>query len=46
MSMKVARWYGQRDIRVETAPIPSPKAHQVKIAVKYTGICGSDLHEY
>lgn len=46
MSMKVARWYGQRDIRVETAPIPSPKAHQVKIAIKYTGICGSDLHEY
>lgn len=46
MSMKVARRYGQRDIRVETAPIPSPKAHQVKIAVKYTGICGSDLHEY
>lgn len=46
MSMKVARWYGKRDIRVESADIPKPKAHQVKIAVKYAGICGSDLHEY
>lgn len=46
MSMKAARWYGKKDIRVETADIPSPKSNQVKIAVKYTGICGSDLHEY
>lgn len=46
MSMKVARWYGKRDIRIESADIPKPKAHQVKIAVKYAGICGSDLHEY
>lgn len=44
--MKAARWYGQRDIRVEDVPIPAVDAHQVKIAVKFTGICGSDLHEY
>lgn len=46
MTMKAARWYGKGDIRIEEVDIPSPKAHQVKIAVKYTGICGSDLHEY
>lgn len=44
--MKAARWYGPRDIRVEEVPVPGVKAHEVKIAVKYTGICGSDLHEY
>lgn len=44
--MKAARWYGRRDIRVEDVPVPVVKAHEVKIAVKFTGICGSDLHEY
>lgn len=46
MSMKAARWYGQRDIRVEEVDIPPVKPHQIRIAIKYTGICGSDLHEY
>lgn len=46
MNMKSARWHGQKDIRIEEVPIPEPKPHQIKIAVKYTGICGSDLHEY
>lgn len=46
-TMKAARWYGQRDIRVEDIPVPAiTRPNQVKIAVKYTGICGSDLHEY
>lgn len=44
--MKAARWYGQKDIRVEDIDVPAVGKHQVKIAVKYTGICGSDLHEY
>lgn len=44
--MKAARWYEAKDIRVEETTIPSPKENQVKIAVKFTGICGSDLHEY
>ncbi|WP_417856516.1 hypothetical protein [Xanthomarina gelatinilytica] len=44
--MKAARWYAAKDIRVEETTIPSPKENQVKIAVKFTGICGSDLHEY
>lgn len=44
--MKAARWHAAKDIRVEDTPIPSPNDNQVKIAVKFTGICGSDLHEY
>ena len=44
--MKAARWYAAKDIRVEETEIPSPKKNQVKIEVKFTGICGSDLHEY
>jgi len=45
--MKAARWYGRRDIRVEDVAVPEiTRPSQVKIAVKYTGICGSDLHEY
>ncbi len=44
--MKAARWYAAKDIRVEETKIPTPNDNQVKIAVKFTGICGSDLHEY
>ena len=45
-TMKAARWYEAKDIRVEEAKIPTPNDNQVKIEVKFTGICGSDLHEY
>lgn len=44
--MKAARWYAAKDIRVEQAEIPVTGKKQVKIAVQYAGICGSDLHEY
>ncbi|CAM3409176.1 2,3-butanediol dehydrogenase [Pseudostreptobacillus hongkongensis] len=46
MKMKAARWYGRRDVRVEEVEVPSVGPKDVKIAVKYAGICGSDLHEY
>src|SRR5690554_377799 len=45
-TMKAARWHEANDIRVEDVQIPSPNDNQVKIAVKFTGICGSDLHKY
>ncbi|MFA5667728.1 MAG: 2,3-butanediol dehydrogenase [Balneolaceae bacterium] len=45
-TMKAARWYAAKDIRIEETSIPTPNDNQVKIAVKFTGICGSDLHEY
>ncbi|SFE03684.1 2,3-butanediol dehydrogenase [Roseivivax sediminis] len=44
--MKVARWHKAKDIRVEDVEEPSPGPGQVKIKVAWTGICGSDLHEY
>jgi len=44
--MKAAIYHGLRDIRVEEVQEPRPRAGEVKIRVKYCGICGSDLHEY
>lgn len=44
--MKAARWYKARDIRVEEIEEPKVTAGRVKIEVAWTGICGSDLHEY
>lgn len=46
MQMQAARWHGQKDVRIETVEVPTPKAHEVKIEVAYAGICGTDLHEY
>jgi len=44
--MKAARWHGAKDIRVETIEEPRTGPGDVKIKVAWTGICGSDLHEY
>ncbi len=44
--MKAARWYKAKDIRVEEVPEPSVTEGRVKIKVAWSGICGSDLHEY
>lgn len=45
-TMRAARWHAAKDIRVEEIEIPTPNDNQVLIEVKFTGICGSDLHEY
>lgn len=44
--MKKAIFYGARNVRVEEVPEPEPGPKEVKVRVKYCGICGSDLHEY
>ena len=44
--MKAAIYHGIRDLRVEEVPEPNPGRGEVKVKVKYCGICGSDLHEY
>jgi (R,R)-butanediol dehydrogenase/meso-butanediol dehydrogenase/diacetyl reductase len=44
--MRKALYHGIRDIRIEEVPEPHPGPDEVKIKVKYCGICGSDLHEY
>ena len=44
--MKAARFYGGKDIRLETLPDPAPEQGEVLVQVEATGICGSDLHGY
>lgn len=41
--MKAGVVHAQKDIRYEEIETPSPKAGEVLIQVKYTGICGSDV---
>ncbi|KIV81553.1 hypothetical protein PV11_03729 [Exophiala sideris] len=38
--------HGAKDLRLETRPQPAPRPGEVQIAVKATGLCGSDLHYY
>ena len=45
-TMKAARWHAAKDVRIEEVEVPEVLPHQVKVAVKFTGICGTDLHEY
>ncbi|MFE2508563.1 L-idonate 5-dehydrogenase [Streptomyces naganishii] len=35
---------GQGDLRVEELPVPEPAPGQALVAVRYGGVCGSDLH--
>ncbi|MBS5786522.1 MAG: 2,3-butanediol dehydrogenase [Clostridioides difficile] len=44
--MKAALWYNKNDIRVEEIDEPKVSKGNVKIKVKWCGICGSDLHEF
>lgn len=46
MIMKAARWFGKKDIRIVNIESDKLKENDVKILIKYAGICGSDLHEY
>lgn len=46
MQTRFARLYGQRDLKVEEAPVPSPRAGEVLLKMAVGGICGSDLHYY
>lgn len=49
-TMNAVRFHGQRDIRVEKIPVLSGdkdlKTGWVRLAPKFCGICGTDLHEY
>ncbi len=44
--MRAILYHGREDVRLENIPEPSPKTGEVKLRVRYNGICGSDLHEY
>lgn len=44
--MKALMYLGPENMKITELPEVYPKAGEVKIAVKYVGICGSDLHGY
>jgi L-iditol 2-dehydrogenase len=45
--MKVARYYGSKDIRIEEMPVPEIGPGEVLVRIKASGICGSDvMHWY
>lgn len=46
MTMRAARFYGKKDIRIDDVPKPEPGPGQVLVGIEWAGICGSDLHEY
>ena len=41
--MKAAMLHGQRDVRAEEVPTPTPGPGQVLVRVAFTGVCGSDI---
>ncbi|KAF3926039.1 hypothetical protein ABW20_dc0108613 [Dactylellina cionopaga] len=45
-SMKALRYHGQKDLRVESVPVPELQPGHVKVKPEWCGICGTDLHEY
>jgi L-iditol 2-dehydrogenase len=42
--MKLSHRVGDVELREVPEPVTGP--HQVKIAIKATGICGTDIHHY
>ena len=45
--MRAAMWHGPGDVRLQDVPEPGePGPGQALIAVRYCGICGTDLHEF
>lgn len=44
--MKAAMWYDRNDVRIVETEEPLPEKEEVKVKIKWCGICGSDLHEF
>jgi (R,R)-butanediol dehydrogenase/meso-butanediol dehydrogenase/diacetyl reductase len=45
--VRAVRWHGPRDVRVDDVPEPGPPGPgEVKIAVEWVGICGTDREEW
>lgn len=44
--MRAARFHGQNDVRIDDVEEPELRPGTVKIDVAWSGICGTDLHEY
>ena len=46
VSMRVAMYYNNRDVRLEELPVPSVGPGELLIRTRASGICGSDLMEW
>lgn len=45
--MDALRWHGRGDLRLDDVPEPGPPGPgEALVEVAYSGICGTDLHEY
>jgi L-iditol 2-dehydrogenase len=44
--MRIARWYSNRDVRVEEMPVPEIGAGEILVSIEACGICGSDVMEW
>jgi L-iditol 2-dehydrogenase len=44
--MKVAKWYNNKDIRIEDVPRPQPGPKEILVKIISCGICGSDIVEW
>jgi len=44
--MRVAKWYNNRDVRVEEMPTPQIGAGELLVRIVASGICGSDVMEW
>ncbi len=44
--MKAAVMRGEQNIVIEDVPTPEPEPDQVLIKIKYSGLCGSDVHRF
>lgn len=44
--MRAAVYHGRRDVRIERVPTPRPRSGEVLLAVRRSGICGSDATEW
>lgn len=45
--MRALRWHGPRDLRLEDVEDPgAPGPDEVRVAVEWCGICGTDVEEY
>ena len=45
-SMRVARWYSNRDVRIGEMPVPHIGPGELLVRVEACGICGSDVMEW
>lgn len=44
--MRIAKWYNNKDIRIEEVPTPTPAEGEMLVKVLSCGICGSDIVEW